>query len=232
MDGAPLPSPAAGACSQVRVLMAQFSWHIIFVENYSYICFYVGASLIIQANILKLWIKQNACQIKACSKNKKSKGQICSPEHRPGEGGRDRETWASPGRGDQVDQPPAGPSPPGPGKALRWHLWFFSFTRCLVDWATLNQYEECTSLAAQQLNPMSALRVGVGLIFPLQHWGSALYWILTCWKKYCVSPKHSVCGATSKGWRNNEITSLSESACLPETLLQITQRLLSRWLQS
>lgn len=54
MDGALLPSQAVGACAQVRVLMAQFLWCIIFVENYSYICFYVSASLNIQANILKL----------------------------------------------------------------------------------------------------------------------------------------------------------------------------------
>lgn len=80
MDGALLPAQAVGDFSQVRVLTAQFSQRIIFVENYSYICFYVGASLIIQANILKLWIKQNACQIKASSKNKR--GQVDASEQR------------------------------------------------------------------------------------------------------------------------------------------------------
>lgn len=65
-------SSALGDLSQVRVLTAPFSQHILSVENYSYICFYVGASLIIQANIHELQIKQNTRLIKASSENKRS----------------------------------------------------------------------------------------------------------------------------------------------------------------
>lgn len=78
-------------------------------------------------------------------------------------------------------------------------------------------------------------KLGSTMAKPHIHPGSVkplkLYTILnfTLLKKCCVSLKHSVCGAMSKGWRNNEITSLSETACLPETLLQISQRLLSWW---
>lgn len=140
MDEALLPAQAVGDFSQVRVLTARFSQHIIFVENYSYICFYVGASLIIQANILKLWIKQNACQIKASSKNKR--GQVDASEQRV--------------RVVSTDPERVPAQLPHPCRAWRGHevtsLFLLTY-KMLMGGAALYQDEEFTSLAALQINP-------------------------------------------------------------------------------
>lgn len=69
---------------------------------------------------------------------------------------------------------------------------------------------------------MSLLRAGADLHYP------GFYPA----EKYCASLLHSLCGARSEGWQNNKMISLSQTARLPETLLQVIQRLLSLWLES